>query len=486
MTKKLPLFFLLFLPAGLQAQQLAVTLSAPVTVTSGSTYGTTRPRIALAHDSVPVVCWGKSGTTVFVSQWNGSGFTSPVQISPVGVSIYSGLPEGPDIAAKGDTVYVTYFSASDSKVYLVRSFDGGTSWSDTLRVDQQDSLDSYSPVVEIGPGGNPYIAYEAATPSMGSPNQFFTRSTDAGTSFSPEVVASSPALGQPCECCTPALAVKDTSVMVLFRNNMSNIRECYISYSGNSGNSFQLPSQIDFSGWNITNCPSSAPDMITVGDSVQAVWAARSGTTNKIFTGTWNFATQQFGWNRFADPNPPATTQAHPSVAGSNDTLAVVWDDLRNGNVDCWMSISISGVPGLNTLVQVNDSMNDGGTQNNVHLAYHNGLFHFVYTDLVTNSIIYRTGSISGFVGTNELQPEESIVQVFPNPADKELLLRVNGANEKSRFRIFDAQGRMIREELIEANGNHRIGISDLAAGVYSYRLTGDHAQAAGKFLVIH
>lgn len=464
------------------AQTLDVTLSPPVTVAGGSTYGSMRPRIALVNGNEPLVAWGKNAAPAYVARWNGSGFSTPVAVAPPGVTVYAGSSEGPEVAGKGDTAYVVFFSlpTSSAKVYAVRSIDGGQTWSDTVRVNQQDTMAPYSPSVQIGRGGNPYIVYEAAYSNMSNPHQFFVRSADGGNSYLPDVIASSASIGQPCECCPPVMALRDTTVYMLYRNNANNIRECYVTASTDHGLSFGAPAQLDFSNYNINVCPSSGPDMFLNGDSLTGAWMSKYGNTNRIYTGTMNVLTGQFGFNRLADPSPPVTGfgQARPAIAGRNDTLAVVWDDGRNGNPDCWASISVTGASGLQTRVQVNDTATDAGTQNNCDIIYDGTKFHLVYTNSVTNEIIYRTLAINGFVGMAE-QVQEHGLQLFPNPAQDIITFR---AAQTETITISDAQGKTVSVLRITAGETQTLDVKSWAAGVYFYSTAG---AARGKFTVI-
>jgi hypothetical protein len=483
-TRIASLFLLLFTATAATAQTLDITLSPPVTVAGGSTYGSMRPRISLVNGNEPLVAWGKNAAPAYIARWNGSGFASPVAVTPPGVIVYAGSSEGPEVAGRGDTAYVVFSSlpTTAGKIYCVRSTDGGQTWSDSVRIHSQDSLTPYSPTVVIGKGGNPYVSYEAAYgTNLTSPHQYVVRSADGGQSFLPDVIGSSASIGEPCECCPPVLTLRDTTVYLLYRNNASNIRECYVATSTDNGLTFGTPTKVDFSNYNINSCPSSGPDMLLNGDSLTGVWMSKYGNTNRIYSGTMNALTGQFGYNRLADPSPPVSGfgQARPAIAGRNDTLAVVWDDGRNGNIDCWVSLSVSGVPGLQTRVQVNDTASDAGTQSNCDVAYDGTKFHFVYTDGVTNSIIYRTGTINGFVGINEQQQETGIT-LFPNPVAD--VLRVQASSDET-LTITDAQGKIKTVMQTVKGQTHSLDVKTWPAGVYFYTNTNGRS---GKFTVIH
>ena len=67
-----------------------------------------------------------------------------------------------EIAAKGDTVYVVFTSAAttQSSIMLIKSFDGGVSFSDTIRVSENDPSHKFRMGnVRIDKNGNPVVNY---------------------------------------------------------------------------------------------------------------------------------------------------------------------------------------------------------------------------------------------------------------------------------------------------------------------------------------
>ena len=211
--KKLLLSFIFILFSFISFSQSAVLqLYPPIVVAGGSTYSSIKPRIALVNDSIPIIMWGKPSPAgkIFVSKWNGTSFTLPLQVSPSALNTYTNANDGPNIAAKGDTVFVTYFSMAGviTKIYLNSSYDAGTTFSDTVRVDNQYPTSgkyAYSPFVAIAPGGNPFMCYETSTSTLALPEQLFNKSLDGGLSFSAEINANTAAPGEPCECCPPSM-----------------------------------------------------------------------------------------------------------------------------------------------------------------------------------------------------------------------------------------------------------------------------------------
>ena len=107
---------------------------------SGNSDGYGRPRIVLTSNNDPLIIWRKDSSpkVLRASKWNGNNFSAPYDILSSGI-----LPsswEGPEVASKGDTVYVVFTSTvtSQSSIMLIKSFDGGLTFSDTIRVSENN------------------------------------------------------------------------------------------------------------------------------------------------------------------------------------------------------------------------------------------------------------------------------------------------------------------------------------------------------------
>ena len=101
----------------------------------------------------------------------------------------------------------------------------------------------------------------------------------------------------------------------------------------------------------------------------------------------------------------PSTTgenqnQNVPRIAGTNDTLGVVWHE-SNNSFDIGFSFSVSDAQGLTTNTITLDG-NDG-SQKNPDIVFRDGVFHIVYTDLELDQLIYRQVSFSPFASLGHL-----------------------------------------------------------------------------------
>ncbi|MEW6470258.1 MAG: T9SS type A sorting domain-containing protein [Bacteroidota bacterium] len=475
------------------SQSAVLQLSPPIVVAGGTTYNSTKPRIALVNDSIPIISWGKPspGGKVFVSKWNGTGFTTPLQVSPAALNTYTNANDGPNIAAKGDTVYITYFSMAGviTKIYVHHSYDGGITFSDTVRADNQYpnvNKYAYSPFVAIAPGGDPYLCYETSTSTLSFPQQLFNKSGDGGQSFAAEVSASDSAPGEPCECCPPSIALKDSMVYMLYRNNINNLRDIYCAVSSNYGNSFDTAVRIDYSYWYINGCPSQGPEPYIWNDTLVGVWMSDPGSFARINIGTMHAYTLQFGDSYYADTSvAPGTVQRHPSIAGNGDTIGIAWDDNRYGSgTDCFISVSLNGTAGFGNTVMINDSA-VLGNQVTPHIAYHNGTFHIVYQNVAGNQVIYRRAKITGALGDGEISAEDIQVKVFPNPASEAVTFQLPSAIQGDMvLKIYDASGRVLGQHMFSGT-RFVMERGHLASGIYFYTLASDKGTfVSGKFSV--
>lgn len=108
-----------------------ITWAAPQTV-AASSFDSQHPRIVLSGNGNPVILWGNSAANAaYLSRWTGSGFTSPVKLNSMGISIFADSWAGPDLASKGDTVYAIFKAKPEDTagIYIVRSFNGGATLS---------------------------------------------------------------------------------------------------------------------------------------------------------------------------------------------------------------------------------------------------------------------------------------------------------------------------------------------------------------------
>lgn len=438
------LLVLLFAPMLSWAQSPVISWDPPVTVADGSTYGYSGPKVNLTANDIPIVTWGGgSPTVVWSARWNGTSFNTPVQVSPSGLpGVFASSVDPAQAATNGDEVYVTYFTwggGFTGHIYVHRSLDGGVTWTDSIRADDPDILyRSFAPTVKIDDSGNPVIVYEVEQAAGTNPEQVEVMSTDGGATWTPEVFATAGMPNDPCECCQPDVAISGNTHIVVFRNNISNIRDAYASFSTDGGSSFPFYDDVDAHNWNIAGCPANGPKAIITGDTLVTTWMSAYSGLNRIMLSAYNHATQSLGWSQQLDP-VASGSQLTSNIDAVGDTIAIVFSDSRTGDTDIRIVSSISGASGFGPSTVVNASTS--GFQEYPDIAYRNGSFHVVYEDWSTGDVIYQRGTISGWTGVGDLSEETMQLSVYPNPAGESV--RVSYPFAQYDVTVYDALGKI-------------------------------------------
>lgn len=457
--------------AMVSAQELAPVFGPFLQVTPTNANGSTRPRIALVNDSIPIVTWtkvGAPGGVVFVARWNGTGFDPAVQVSPSGIDIYTSAEEGGDIAARGDTAYIVYFTGS-SECYCIHSYDAGLTWSDTVRVDHQAMNHAYTPNVEIDRNGNPVIAFETADMSMSNAGIMVCRSYDGGNSFTMEQPAHTSVTGVPCECCPPAFLNRDEKAYVIYRNNDNNRRDIVMTISSDSGMTFPTVSEVDQNGWMISACPTAGAEAAFYRDSILVFWKS----ANKLYYGCGHDQTGATGPDNLLEPALAASVvQKHPVVATFGDTVIYLWDDRRTTNYDCYISISGNGAQQITTPVVLSDTVGtaENGTQQTPHVALQGDKLHIVYHNAAAGLVMYRTATIGGGVGVTEFT-QLAVPTMYPVPAKESFtILNLDGTCVVS---IFNMNGEMVSQQTNVVSGEI-LNVENIARGGYTVVITNE------------
>lgn len=467
---KKPIFLLLaflsFFVFGL-GQSLTLNWSAPITVADGNTYGTSWPRVDLTGSNVPVVMWGNvNANEIYVSRLSGGGFTTPVDVVPAGMDAFVANWAGPDMASWEDSVFVTFSSrpASSGKTYVVRSVDGGLTFSDTIQAGNIGNKITRFPAIDIAEGGNPVVTFMLFEPGFLDPSFEVVRSWDGGNTFGPIVQAGNGTQGEACDCCPTDIHVEGSVQVVPFRNNDANVRDNWMAISQNSGASFDTIMQLDFNNWYLQGCPSQGPDATIAGDTVVSFWTTGANGPNEVWMSTLHLPTYAVTSSQQFDAIPSGG-QFKPRVFAKGDTIAAIWEDGRNGNLDCYFAWSVSGPSGLRANIQ-NAVAIPGGAQQMPDVVFANGTFHVVYSDFTNDEIVYRSGTL----GTSTNVDQDwglSNIKMYPNPVSSNLRVQVpSDLHQTIQFRLTDLSGKVVIEKQNDPV-SFDLSLADLNEGIY-------------------
>lgn len=400
--KKL-LLILLYIPMISLGQ---ATFSNEIVISDNSTgYG--RPRLAITANDIPIIIWYKEGVdhSLMMSRGNGNGtFSMPSELvdhdlEPTGFI-------GPEVAAKGDTVYIVFIcGVANNSIMIKKSFDGGITFSDTIRVSTNDNNFKYSmPNIAVKENGNPVVTYMKCAQNYTNWQQIVNVSFDYGTSFNNEVNASYIAPGEPCDCCKSSVVCKGDNIYLLYRNNYNNVRNMYISKSIDGGITFTEIEDLDDLNWITNTCPTSSAYGAINGDSIFIIRRNGGNGIQQIYFSNVNL--NDLKKEYFREVNPIGFgLQDKPSVAGRGSVLGAVWQDNRSGNNSCYFAYSLSGAHNLGNTLELSDST-AFGHKTHPDIEYSNGIFYFVYRYNTGNKIIYKELDISTLTAINENKEE--------------------------------------------------------------------------------
>ncbi|MCR9172340.1 MAG: glycoside hydrolase [bacterium] len=419
-------------------------------VSDGSIYGNIRPRATMVNDIPVVVYAGFGDENLFISRWNGSGFDTQ-SVLPPGTSTYAATWTGPDIASKGDTVIAVFKlkPAESGNVYVVRSVDGGVTFSDTIRVGSYTGGNHWLPSIEMDDNGNPTVAIMIHDGSWANPRQALFQSNDGGLTFGPALEVTTPIPGEACDCCPSEVVIDGSREMLLFRNNENNIRDVHGVLSVDDGQTFPYTENVDQLDWNISQCPASGMDGLFEGNNFYTTFASNASGTYQVYVSRSD-VNGGLNMTEIVNVPTPSGGQNYPTISGANDTILLAWEERIGTNKDIYYSVSTNG--GVNALANLSAMKLRANeitvaNQTNPHILYKNGMAHLFYQDDANGNVMYRRGSVQSVAGLTSL--ELSPISVYPNPTQGNETFVTEAVNVQG---VFTPDGRQIPFSTISEN----------------------------------
>lgn len=449
----------------LVSAQLNLKWSEEIVVNDDDALGYARPKISLLGGTDPIVLWSKrTNQEVYTAKWNGSGFGNAKQMTPAHFHAYAQDWVGPDMVSNGQTVYITYESESftDGYMYVLKSTDGGATFSDTLRVN--DEKLSRFPVLGLSYDGTLYLAYMAFEAGDKNPHYMMTRSIDGGKTFSDPVKATGTAPGESCDCCPAKIVALGDEVTLMFRNNEGNLRNVWASTSLDGGKTFTRSKKIDNSGWVINGCPATGPSAILSGDTLTAVWMNGATGRSRVMLGTAGYSNLEIDINQEISSNlAPDVNQDFPMIAGQWNIYGAVWEELSNGKRFIKFVAGANGPSSLlgKTAITVNSDTN--GLAKNPSLVYANGTFHITWGDNKTKKVYYRSVSLTDYLSINE--PSQVSIDLYPNPSNG--IVSITGLTKVQRVYVKDNLGKAVPFTFSQNSSESKLDLNTAPAGLY-------------------
>ena len=450
---------------------------------STNTYSNMHPRISLDGKGNPLVIWGRmTDEALLFSRWNGTAFTTPVKLNPSWLKIATASWMGPDIASKGDTVYIvmkrTPEATDTNHIYIITSFNGGVSFSAPVRVDYIADSVSRFPTVTVDANGNPVVAFMKFNSSFLKSRWVVSKSNDFGKTFITDVKASgySGANAEVCDCCPGAIVSSANISAVVYRDNLSNLRDIWAGISKNNALSFNSGFAADNTKWMINSCPASGPDGVIIGDSLYSVFLSGATGNYRTYLSKSSISTGKIGSVKsFTGAISGLGQQNYPRIATDGKAMAIVWKQTVNAvsQLPILFTNNISkGFPVAYDTVDLADITN-------ADVAISNGKIYVVWEDDKSGTVKFRSGTYVPYVnGVNDI--ERNLFTVFPNPACN--VLNISSPDfKKYAVNIFNALGEKVY--VVETFSHCQLPIADWPNGIYFVQIKTDSKIFTQKFI---
>lgn len=473
-----------FLAAQILAAQNGIVWQPPATVAPAS-FGNAHPRIALDAAGNPLVLWGKEGANqAYFSRWSGTAFSAPVAVNPAQIPVFAASWGGPDLASHGDTVYITYKKSPEiaqNPIYLIRSFDGGATFSAPVQVETiTDSISRFT-TVTTDDAGNPIVAFMKFDPDFSNARYVVARSQDFGASFLTDVRASGFSGGTVCDCCPAAVVSSGQTVAMLYRDNLNNIRDLWAGISQDGGQTFTAGFAVDESNWFIQACPSSGADGFILGDSLYAVFMSQPGGSSRCYFSRSSLSDLKVGEIvPITGGLSGISSQNYPRITHAGKVAAIVMKQSANGvnQLPLYFDLDITDAkpPVFESIANIHAA--------NADVAMTGETICVVWEDVNSGTVVFRKGTYSTSP-TNEIS-EKNGQKIYPNPTAQQsvtlVLDKKIASSAAAKILIFNSSGQQMTE-FHRKTGDMEIQIDVLgwSPGIYFVKVGG---ATVGRFAV--
>jgi hypothetical protein len=364
-------------------------------------------------------------------------------------------------------------------IYVTKSSDGGVTWGAPVQANINSPGMVDLPSIAVSDAGNPSVMFMGFDSVMLNPFYAVATSADGGATYPVATPVSAVGMSEVCDCCPGYMAIKGNYFVPAWRRNDANMRDMWVNISSDGGTTYNTGLDVDNTNWMLSSCPSSGPSPYLTVDSIIVAYMSGASGDNRIYISSHSYPGYQTGIAAFVDNTVSGSAiQNYPFLAGSNDTLALVYQESLGGNTEAMYSYSYTGAAGLvNNSFVLNNST--AGNQKNPHVAYAAGVFHFVWVDYVSGNVIYKSGSIPNGIAENT---NSKPLPVYPNPSGESVridLVALHG--EKGLLEVFDVNGKLVESANVSGMKNH--SLEKQIPGVYMVKLSGENFQQIAKII---
>ncbi|MDT3740200.1 MAG: T9SS type A sorting domain-containing protein [Candidatus Kapabacteria bacterium] len=455
----------------------------PVINISTNTYGNMHPRISLDGLGNPLIIWGRmSDQSVYFSRWTGNMFTVPVKLNPSWLTVATASWMGPDISSKGDTVYVVVKRAPETdgnnRIFIFTSFNGGISFNTPVELAFIADSVSRFPTVTTDSSGNPIVAFMKFNSSFLESRWVIVKSIDYGKTFNIDVKASGWGnSSEVCDCCPGAVISSGNTCALLYRDNNSNIRDCWAGISTDNADIFKSGFALENNKWSINSCPASGPDGVIIGDNIYSVFMNGASGNYRNYLSKSSISTGKIeSVSNLSGTITGLSQQNYPRIATDGNAIAVVWKQTVSGTAQLpilFTNNAANGFTSSSEIVDISDITN-------TDVAMSKGNIFVVWQDDNSGTVKYRSGTYLPSTSVIN-QGENNNYSIYPNPA-KDFLNIISPENRIFSINVINSLGEIIYSG--QSISNTKIETSKFSKGIYILLLKSQNHIFTQKFII--
>ncbi len=408
---------------------------------------------------------------------SGISWSSDLRLSPVGN--FSGAPT---IALYQSTIHVFWFDQriAPLDIYYVRSTDNGVTWQPEVMI-TTDLMNSQYPSVSVS-GNNIFLCWEDDR-DISTKEVYFKRSTNAGVNWSSDIRLTN----DTSQTSRISVASFGQNIHVAWISG-SVSTEIYYKSSTNGGINWSADQRM-------TNDPGSSgfPNIAVSGQSVNLFWNdSRDGNIEIYFKRSSDGGAS---WSSDTRLTNEINNSLNPSAVALGPLLFLVWQDMRLNMYKIYSKFSTNAGVSWSADMLISPEPNNGQT-GNPSIDVSDTAVHVIWEDFrYGNPEIYYKKNLLGIpVGVTQTgisTPREfSLSQNYPNPFNP--VTNIEFSIPKTglvKLSIFNAAGRkvtaLVNGELSAGRYNYDFDATQLASGIYFYKLEANDFTATKKMVLI-
>jgi hypothetical protein len=246
---------------------------------------------------------------------------------------------------------------NDADIYYANSTDGGKTWSQGKRINDDAGLVSQGTsfrCIAIDQNDNIHVVW-GDTRNIPQGDIYYANSTDGGKTFSENKKINDVSNGSH----DPSIAIYNNSVVcVVWTDERDDTTrpDIFFSKSTDCGLSFDANEKVNDD--NLPSVVQETPYVATFNGIIGITWSdGRNSGYESIYFANSTDSGESFDDNKRVDDDSTAPSKARPVLAINNNSIGIAWHDKRNGEYDIYFANSNDSGNTFNKNQKVNDDV---------------------------------------------------------------------------------------------------------------------------------